>query len=216
MIWWIWSLPGILTSTKPLMKWYGTFQYETPLLGRLDPPIIVKTCHKQCVYVYVITWHISVAVRKTDAHSYNTSASWSSLKWFASRIRPSNFRCPGAAPGKVLDLKFSENVPHSVLGKVIKFQHRNSAVSEISSKNLRSGWKHPPPLPLIGLNCDRRHGAVENRVHTALTPPPPGGEDFFRQLLIPIFNKSRIDQDFFLVEGHRSTTTAAETCTMQC
>ena len=128
MIWWIWSLPGNLTTTKSLIKWYGTLQYETPLFGCLDPPIIEKTCkkkmHNHCVYV--ITWYTSVAVCKTDAYSYNTSALWSSPKWLASRIGPPTFRCPGAAPGKVIDLKFSGNMPSLVLGKVRKFQPRSS------------------------------------------------------------------------------------------
>ena len=73
MIWWISSIPGNLTTAEPLIKWYGTFQYETPL-GRLGPPIIAKTrkkkIHNHCAYV--IAWYISVAVRKTDAYSYNT------------------------------------------------------------------------------------------------------------------------------------------------
>ena len=93
-----------------------------PLFGRLDPPIIAKTCKKdaQSLCIYAITWYIRVAVRKTDAYSYNTSASWSSPKWLASRIGPPNFRCPGSAPVKVRDLKLSGNVPSLVLGKVKK------------------------------------------------------------------------------------------------
>ena len=35
----------------------------------------------QSLCIYVRTWYISVAVRKTDAYSYNTSASWSSPKY---------------------------------------------------------------------------------------------------------------------------------------
>ena len=42
-------------------------------------------------------------------------------------IGPPNFRCPGADPGKSIDLKFSENVPGLVLEKVRKFQHRSSS-----------------------------------------------------------------------------------------
>ena len=34
---------GNLTTTKSLIKWYGTLQYETPLFGFLDQPIIEKT-----------------------------------------------------------------------------------------------------------------------------------------------------------------------------
>ena len=37
-------------TTKPFIKWDGTFQYETPFFGRLDPPI-AKTCHNHCVYM---------------------------------------------------------------------------------------------------------------------------------------------------------------------
>ena len=124
-----------------------------PFFGRLDPPIITRMCkkklHNHCVYV--IAWYISVAVRKTDVHSYNTSASRPSLKWHASRLGPPNFRCPGAAPGKGIDLIFSENVPSLDLGKVRKFQHRSSSrFRDISEK---PDWWMKTPLPLIGLMC---------------------------------------------------------------
>ena len=99
----------------------------------------------------LITWYISVAVRKTCANSYNTSASWSSPKWLASWIRPLNFRCPGATPGRVIDLNFSENVPSLVLRKVRKFQHRSCSRFWIPRKT----WvvdENTPHLPLIGLS----------------------------------------------------------------
>ena len=96
----------------------------TPIFGCLDPPIIGKTCKNKmdnhCVYV--ITWYNSAAVCKTDACSYNTSALWSSSKRLALRKGPPTFRCSGAAPSKVIDLKFSGNMPHLVIGKVKKFQ----------------------------------------------------------------------------------------------
>ena len=60
--------------------------------------------------------------------------------------RTSTFRCPGAAPGKVIDLKFSENMPSLVLGKVRKFQPRSSSrFGDIPEKP--EGWmKTTPPL----------------------------------------------------------------------
>ena len=68
-----------------------------PLFGCLDPPIIKKTCkkkmHNHCVYV--TTWYNSVAVCKTDAYSYNTSALWSP-KWLANRT--SHFPMPSSRP----------------------------------------------------------------------------------------------------------------------
>ena len=90
----------------------------------------------------IITWYISVAVRKTDAHSYTTSASRSSPKWLVSRLGPPNFRCPGAIPGKSINLKFSE-MPSLVLGKVRKFQHRSSSrFRDILEKP--EGWMKTP------------------------------------------------------------------------
>lgn len=90
-------------------------------------------------FVYVITWYLSFTVRKTGA------ASWSSPKWLASRIGPPNSQCSGAAPGKVMNLKFSGNVPNLVLGKVRKFQHRSfSGFGDIPEKP--EGWiKTTPP-----------------------------------------------------------------------
>ena len=105
-----------------------------------------KKCKKKMHYhcLYVITWYTSVAVCKTDAYSYNTSALWSSPKWFASWIGPPTFRCPGAAPGKVIDLKFSGNMPSLVLGKVRKFQTRSSSrFGYIPEKT--EGWMKQPP-----------------------------------------------------------------------
>ena len=64
-----------------------------------------------------MTLYLSVTVRKTGAYSENTSASLSSPKWLASRIAPPNCWCPGAATGKVIDLKFSGNVSSLVLRK---------------------------------------------------------------------------------------------------
>ena len=109
--------------------------------------LIAKTCKKKmnnhCV-LRVITWSISVAIRKTDAYSYNTSASLSSPKWLASRTGPPSFRCPGAAPCKVIDLNFSGSVPSLVLGKVRKFQHRTSnCFGHLPEKP--DGWVTPPP-----------------------------------------------------------------------
>ena len=99
--------------------------------------------HNHCVYV--ITWYTLVAVCKTDAYSYNTSALWSSPKWLALRIGPPTFRCPGAAPGKRIDLKFSGNMSSLVLGKVRKFQPRSSSLfGDIPEKP--EGWmKTTPP-----------------------------------------------------------------------
>ena len=143
MIWWICSLPGNLTTTKPLIKWYGTFQYENPPLWTPGSAYYSKN-ESQSMCIYVMTWYISVAVRKTDAHSYTASASWSSPKWLASRLGPHNFRCPGAAPRKDIDLKFSQNVRRLVLGKVRKFQHRSSSgFWDILEK--REGWMKTAP-----------------------------------------------------------------------
>ena len=98
-------------------------------------------------FVYVITWYLSFTVRKTGA------ASWSSPKWLASRIGPPNSQCSGAAPGKVMNLKFSGNVPNLVLGKVRKFQHRSfSGFGDIPEKP--EGWMKTTPLPPIGLRLD--------------------------------------------------------------
>ena len=54
----------------------------------------------QSLCIYVITWCISVAVRKTVSYSYNTSASWSSPKWLARPIgnRTSQFPMPWSRP----------------------------------------------------------------------------------------------------------------------
>ena len=93
MVWYSWSLAGNLTTTKPHIKWYGTFQCETPLFGPLDPPIVAKMCKKKmrnhCLYV--MTWYHSVAVRKTGVYSYNTSTSWYAPK---TRFTHSNSQFP--------------------------------------------------------------------------------------------------------------------------
>ena len=63
---------------------------------------------------------------------------------------PPTFRCPGAAPGKVIYLKFSGNMPSLDLGKVRKFHHRSSSCfGDISEKP--EGWMKTTPLLLIGL-----------------------------------------------------------------
>ena len=143
MIWWIWSLPGNPTTTKPLIKWYGIFQYETPLFGRLDPPIIAKTCHNHCVYMISHDTFQSLFAKLMHTVILCTSASWSSPKWLASRLGPSNFRCPGDTPGKGIDLKFVENVSSLVLGKFRKFQHRSSSrFRDILERP--EGWMTPP------------------------------------------------------------------------
>ena len=109
-------------------------------------PIIEKTCkkkmHNHCVDV--ITWYTSVAVCKTDAYSYDTSALWFSPKRLASQIGHPTFPCPGAAPGKVMDLKFSVNMPRLSVGKDRKFQPRSSSrFGDIPEKP--EGWMKTPP-----------------------------------------------------------------------
>ena len=54
-------------------------------------------------------------------------------------------------PGKVIDLKFSGNMPSLVLGKVGKFQPRSSSrFRDIPEKP--ELWMKTTPLPLIGLS----------------------------------------------------------------
>ena len=120
----------------------------------------------QSLCIYVITWYIAVAVRKTDAYSYNTSASWSSPKWLASRIGPPNFWCPGAAPGKVINLKLLENVSSLVLGKVRKSQHRSSS-RFWDSPEKPEGRMKTTPLPLIGLKGKDTKGTFKKMLELA-------------------------------------------------
>ena len=154
MTWWIWSLSGNLTN------YYQSAHQMVRYISIWNPPFWMpgsayyekKTCKKKmrnhCVYI--ITWYISVAVCKTDANSYNTAVLWSSPKWLASRIGPFNSRCSEAAPGKLIDLKFSGNMPSLILGKVRKFQHRSSSrFGDIPEKTW--GVDENNPLPLIGL-----------------------------------------------------------------
>ena len=98
--------------------------------------------------VYVIKWYISVAVRKTNACSYNTSASWSSPKWLASRIGPPNFQCPWSRPW----LSYRLEIFRECAQLIFRESHTNfsivsPAVSEISLKTW--GVDENNPLPLI-------------------------------------------------------------------
>ena len=101
MIWWIWSLPGNLTTTKPLIKWCGKFQYESPLFGRLDPPIVAKPSkkrlHNHCVYI--ITWYLSATVRRTVAYSDHVSiVIFTQMTRFTNTTWDLHFWCPWSRP----------------------------------------------------------------------------------------------------------------------
>ena len=71
MIWWIWSLPGNLTSTteyivydyifhattKPLIKWYGAFQYKAPFWTHASTYYRKKRIKRRCtVIVHMLSY----------------------------------------------------------------------------------------------------------------------------------------------------------------
>ena len=118
-----------------------TFRY-------LNPPMISKVHKTTCVLIFYIihccrcllSWY-----RQLCSIDITIIAQKLTL-----RISPPKLPCPGTAPAAAINLKFWDNMPRFVLGKVRKFQDPSSSRWEIFKKN-PEGWIKTTPLPLIGL-----------------------------------------------------------------